>query len=86
MKLGVRVALSVALCVAAYLALWLLEPAASLASNAVTVAQMQNSDTASLAVQYVGNGREWVRGIVGLVLIVALGIVWLWKSKNNKDQ
>ena len=86
MNLRVRVALSVALCAAAYLALWLLEPAASLASNAVTVAQMQNSDTASLAAQYIGNGRGWVRGIVGLVLIVALAVVWLWKPKNNKDQ
>jgi hypothetical protein len=63
-----------------YCAVRVLAPVAAIASNKVIVAQVQNSDAASLALSGVGTGYQSLVAIVTIMVLIVLYFIWK-KSK-----
>lgn len=67
----------------------LVTPAAALVSNKTTVSQLDNSDAASLAVTYIGNGSGPANLIIAAAVILLIVLVWTHKPKKvdkNEEQ
>lgn len=83
MKISTKIGVTLVVTLFVAMLYRVLLPAAYLASNQVVVAQLSQSDSASLALDLIGNGGHAVR--VTLLVIYFVAMYFLWRKRTNKE-